>query len=73
MSLRGGGAGTTGTVSGSDGGRSSDAAASHQQLLRLQEQSVESEYVLLLPASVSGVLVEVLQRAVLCVQTGNDG
>jgi hypothetical protein len=58
VSVRGGG--------GSNGSR-------QQQLLRLQEASSDSEYVLLLPASLAGVLVEVLERALQCVTSGNNG
>lgn len=45
----------------------------HFPLLRLQERGPDSEYVLLLPPSVAEVLLEVLQRALDCVQTGNNG
>lgn len=58
MSLQGGG--------GSSGSR-------QPQLLRLQEASPDSEYVLLLPASLAGVLLEVLERALQCVTSGNNG
>lgn len=44
-----------------------------QQLLRLQEASVDSEYVLLLPASLAGVLLEVMERAMQCAVSGNNG
>lgn len=58
MSVRGGG--------GSNGSR-------QQQLLGLQEASPDSEYVLLLPTSLAGVLLEVLERALQCITSGNNG
>lgn len=43
------------------------------QFLRLQEASADSEYVLVLPVSVASVLLEVLERAVQCIVSGNNG
>jgi hypothetical protein len=39
-------------------------------LLRLSEQSDDAEYVVVLPAAVASVLLDVLHRAVECLQEG---
>lgn len=53
--------------------RAGSNGTGQQQLLRLQEASPDSEYVLLLPVSVASVLLEVLERAVQCIDSRNNG
>lgn len=51
----------------------SSSSSSSGVLLRLAECSPDSEYVLLLPGSMAGMLCDVLHRALACVQDNNGG